>query len=134
MFHRCLFACCPDGRRGNTEQVVPRWRLPGASSVSRDMLHWAMLHTLLQCTRMAINMVCNRGTFARRRRLFLFAVIVAKDHVMVHYNELQARLLFSYLSSTILYLIGFHWQQWMPFWPPLLPTDESNFDNTQRLV
>ncbi len=38
----CLFACCPGGRWGNTEQVVTQWRLPGASSVALDLLHQAM--------------------------------------------------------------------------------------------
>ncbi len=32
-FHRCLFDCCPGSRWGDTERVVARWRLPGASSV-----------------------------------------------------------------------------------------------------
>jgi hypothetical protein len=27
----CLFACCPGGRWGNTEQVVARWQRPMAS-------------------------------------------------------------------------------------------------------
>ncbi len=35
----CLFACCPGGRWGDTEQVVTRWQLPGASSVALDLLH-----------------------------------------------------------------------------------------------
>jgi hypothetical protein len=59
----CLFACCPGGRWGNTERVVTRWRLPGASSVALDLLHWAMPHSLLQPIRMAIEMACNGGTF-----------------------------------------------------------------------
>jgi hypothetical protein len=50
----CLFACCPGGRWGNTEQVVAEWRLPGASSVALDLLHWAMPRSLLQCICMAI--------------------------------------------------------------------------------
>ncbi len=36
----CLFACCPGDRWGNTEQVVTRWRLPGASSVALDFAAW----------------------------------------------------------------------------------------------
>ncbi len=35
----CLFACCPDGRWGDTEQVVAQWRRPVASEVALDMLH-----------------------------------------------------------------------------------------------
>jgi hypothetical protein len=59
----CLFACCPGGRWGNTEQVVTRWRLPGASSVALNLLHWVMPRSLLQRVRMAIKMACNGGTF-----------------------------------------------------------------------
>ncbi len=59
----CLFACCPGGHWGNTEQVVARWQLPGASSVALDLLHWAMPCSLLQRIRMAIKMACNGGTF-----------------------------------------------------------------------
>jgi hypothetical protein len=63
----CLFACCPGSRWGNTEQVVARWQLPGASSVALDLLHWAMPHSLLQRIRMAIKTACNGDTFIRRR-------------------------------------------------------------------
>ena len=59
----CLFACCPGGRWGNTEQVVTQWLLPGVSSVALDLLHRAMPRSLLQCIRMAIEMACNGGTF-----------------------------------------------------------------------
>ncbi len=38
----CLFACCPGGRWGDADRVVAQWRLPGASSVALDLLHWAM--------------------------------------------------------------------------------------------
>jgi hypothetical protein len=43
----CLFACCPGGRWGNTEQVVARCRRPVASGVALDMPHWAMPSVLL---------------------------------------------------------------------------------------
>ncbi len=60
----CGFVDCrPGGRRGNTEQVVAQWQLPGASSVALDLLHWAMPGALLQCICMAIKMACDRGTF-----------------------------------------------------------------------
>ncbi len=52
--HCCVFACCPGGRRGNTEQVVAQCQLPGASSVSLDMLHWAMPGALLPRICMAV--------------------------------------------------------------------------------
>ncbi len=61
----CLFACCPGGRWGDTEQVVARWRLPGASSEALDSLHQAMPLSLLQRVRMAIEMACDGGTFVR---------------------------------------------------------------------
>ena len=68
--HRRVF-CPPGGRwQSDTEQVAAQWRLPGASSVSWDMLHWAMPRALLQHLRMAIKMACDGGTFARRHLLF----------------------------------------------------------------
>ena len=67
LFDCCFVDYCPGGRRGDTEQVVTRWRLPGASSVALDSLHWAMLCALLQRIRMAIKMACNGGTFVRHR-------------------------------------------------------------------
>ncbi len=63
----CLFACCPGGRWGDTEQVVARWWLPGASSVALDLLHRAMPRSLLQRVRMAIEMACDGGTFVCHR-------------------------------------------------------------------
>jgi hypothetical protein len=50
----CLFACCPGGRWGNTEQVVIRCRRPLASGVALDMPHWAMPSVLLRRTAVAI--------------------------------------------------------------------------------
>ncbi len=38
----CLFACCPGGCWGNTEQVVARCQRQVASGVALDMLHWVM--------------------------------------------------------------------------------------------
>ncbi len=55
----CLFARCPGGCWGNTEQVVARWRLPGASSVALNVLHRAIPCSLLQRIRMAIKMACD---------------------------------------------------------------------------
>ncbi len=66
----CLFACCPGGRWGDTKQVVAQWRLPGASSVALDLLHRAMPRSLLQRVRMAIEMVCDGGTFICHRRFY----------------------------------------------------------------
>jgi hypothetical protein len=50
----CLYAYCPGGRWGNTEQVVARCRRPVASGVAVDMLHWVMPSVLLRRTAMAI--------------------------------------------------------------------------------
>ncbi len=50
----CLYACCPGGRWGNTEQVVARWWRLVASGVAVDMLHWAMPSVLLRHTAVAI--------------------------------------------------------------------------------
>ncbi len=57
----CLFACCPGGCWGNTEQVVARCRHPVASGVALDMLHWAMRFVLHQRTAMAIEMANGSG-------------------------------------------------------------------------
>ncbi len=50
----CLFACCPGGRWGDTEQVVAQCQHPVASVVALDMPHWEMLSVLLQRTAVAI--------------------------------------------------------------------------------
>jgi hypothetical protein len=43
------------------------------SDMALDILHRAMLHELLQCLRMAIEMACDGGAFVLRRHLFSFA-------------------------------------------------------------
>ncbi len=58
----CLFACCPGGRWGNTEQVVTRCRRPVAFGVALDMLHWAMHFVSHQQTAVAIKMANGSGT------------------------------------------------------------------------
>ncbi len=63
----CLFACCPGGRWGNTEQVVTRCRPPVASGVALDMPHWAMPSVLLWRTAVAIETAGGRGAFVRHR-------------------------------------------------------------------
>jgi hypothetical protein len=50
----CLFACCPDGRWGDTEQVVAQCWHPVASRVALDIPHWVMPSVLLRCTAVAI--------------------------------------------------------------------------------
>jgi hypothetical protein len=57
-----LFACCPGGRWGNTEQVVARWQRPVASGVALNMLHWEMRFVLHRRTAMAIKMASVEGT------------------------------------------------------------------------
>jgi hypothetical protein len=64
----CLFACCPGGRWGNTEQVVARCRHPVASGVALNMLHWAMPSVLLQRTAVAIKTAGGRGAFVRHHQ------------------------------------------------------------------
>ncbi len=71
--HRCVVDCCPGVRGSNTEQVVAQWQRLVASNMALDILHWVMLHELLQCLRMAIKMACDGGAFVRRRRLFCLA-------------------------------------------------------------
>ncbi len=58
----CLFACCPGGHWGNTEQVFAQCRHPVASRVALDMLHWAMCFILHRRTAMAIKMASNGKT------------------------------------------------------------------------
>ncbi len=58
------------GCRGNTEQVVARWRRSVASGEALVMLHWAMNAVLHRRTAMAIKMACDGAAFIRCRRLF----------------------------------------------------------------
>jgi hypothetical protein len=75
----CLFACCPGGCWGDTEQVVAQWWLPGASNVALDLLHRAMPRSLLQRVRMAIKSLQRRNI--RSSSLILSSTItVAKQH------------------------------------------------------
>jgi hypothetical protein len=57
-----LFACCPGGCWGDTEQVVTQCRCPVASGVALDMLHWAMRFVSHQRTSVAIEMANGGGT------------------------------------------------------------------------
>jgi hypothetical protein len=61
----CLFACCPGGCWGNTQQVVTRWRRPVASGVALDMPHQVMPSVLLRHTAMAIKTASGQGAFVR---------------------------------------------------------------------
>ena len=70
ILHNHCVDCRPGGRRGNTEQVVARWRRPVASGEALVMLHWAMRFILHQRTAVAIEMAHGGGTFVRRRHLF----------------------------------------------------------------
>jgi hypothetical protein len=58
----CLFACCPGGCWGDTEQVVTQCQCPVAPGVALDMLHWAMRFVLHRWTAMAIETANNGGT------------------------------------------------------------------------
>ncbi len=68
--HHCVVDCRPGVCGSNMEQVVTQWRRPVASNMALDILHWEMLHELLQCLCMAIKMACNGGAFVRCRHLF----------------------------------------------------------------
>ena len=57
-------------RRGDTGQILARWRRPVASRVALDMFYWAMRLAPYCLIFMAIEMVHNGGTFVRRRHLF----------------------------------------------------------------
>jgi hypothetical protein len=83
MLHYCCIDCHPGGGRGDTEQVVARWRRSVASGEAPVMLHLAMRSILHRRTAMANEM-------AQRRYICLpplpisTALIIAKDHRMVH--------------------------------------------------
>jgi hypothetical protein len=64
----CLFACCPGGCWGNTEQVIARCWHPVASGVALDMLHWAMPSVLLWRTCKAFETGCNGGACVRHHQ------------------------------------------------------------------
>jgi hypothetical protein len=59
----CLFAYCPGGRWGNTEQVVAQWQHPVAFGVALDMPHQAMPSVLLRRTAVAIETAGGQGAF-----------------------------------------------------------------------
>jgi hypothetical protein len=61
----CLFACCPGGRWGDTEQVVAQCWRPVASGVALDMPQWAMLSVSLRRTAVAIETASGWGAFVR---------------------------------------------------------------------
>jgi hypothetical protein len=66
----CLYACCPGGHWGDTEQVVAQCRRPVASRVTLDMPHRAMPGSSLYRVRMAIEMACDGGTFVPHRQFY----------------------------------------------------------------
>jgi hypothetical protein len=55
-FDCCLYACCPGGLWGNTEQVIAQCWHPVASRVALDMPHQAMPSVLHRRTAVAIKM------------------------------------------------------------------------------
>ena len=70
ILHRHTVCCRPGGRRGNTEQVVARWRRLVASIKALDLLHREMRAVLHHRTAMAIEIASDGGAFVRRRHLF----------------------------------------------------------------
>ncbi len=72
--HRC-FVCSHSGdRRGDTEQVITRWRHPVASDKALDVLQPAMHTVLHPCLHMAIEIAHNGGTFVCHCRLFCMII------------------------------------------------------------
>ncbi len=65
----CLFACCPGGRWGNTEQVAAQCRCPVASGVALNMTHRAMPSELLWRTAVTIETAGGWDAFVRHHRL-----------------------------------------------------------------
>jgi hypothetical protein len=63
----CLFACCPGGRWGDTEQVVAQCRCPVASGVALNIPHQAMPSVLLRRTAVAIKTAGGGGAFVCHR-------------------------------------------------------------------
>ncbi len=59
----CLYACCPGGHWGDTEQVVALCRHPVASIVALDMSHRAMPSVLLRRIRKAFKIDHGGGAF-----------------------------------------------------------------------
>ena len=70
ILHNRCFDCHPGGRRGNTEQVVARWRRSVDYGEALVMLHWVMRSVLHLRTAMTIKMARDGGTFVCRCRLF----------------------------------------------------------------
>jgi hypothetical protein len=70
ILHRHFVCFCPGGLRGDTEQVVTRWRHLVAFMKALDLLHSAMCVVLHHSTAMAIKMASNGGAFVRHHRLF----------------------------------------------------------------
>ena len=57
----------PGGRRGNTVQIVTRWRRPVASNVDQDVLHWEMCLVLQRWIAKAIETASKEGAFVCHR-------------------------------------------------------------------
>ncbi len=59
----CLYACCPGGRWGDTEQVVAQCQHTVASVEALDTLHRAMPSVLLRRIHKAFKIGRNGGAF-----------------------------------------------------------------------
>ncbi len=66
----CLFACCPGGHWGNTEQVVTQCQRPVASGVALDMPHRAMPSVSLRRIHKAFETGRDGGAFVRHRQFY----------------------------------------------------------------
>jgi hypothetical protein len=63
----CCVDCVPGGRRGNTEQVVARWRSLVAFMKALDLLNWEMRSVFHRRIAMAIEMARDGGACPRWR-------------------------------------------------------------------
>ena len=70
ILHRRFVFWGPGGRRGDTEQVVARWRRLVAYMKALDLLHQTMHTVLHHHTTMAVEMASDGGTFVCCCRIF----------------------------------------------------------------
>ncbi len=84
----CLYACCPGGRWGDTEQVVARCQRPVASRVALDMPHQAMPSVLPGRTAVAIK-TANKGGHS----FVIINFVINHNHSYItFYNQYKLKL------------------------------------------
>ena len=122
-----VFFCRHGSRRGNTEQVVVRWRRLVAFMKAMDLLHW-----IGQCARYCtIASPWLSKWPAMEVHLFVVAASFVCSNVAKRSCYGPFKLTpsyYYYIHLVYAYLIGCRRQQWTPFWPSLSPADEPEFD------